>query len=479
MGQLLKSQQMENPMPLLGRNLVSSLFVLLKTAQNYREGHAALALPVAKFLVLVREIHGLNAEAAIGMNAGCLALGDVRLKSDTFGFEAFRFMSGILNSYFIRSINFTPAVTEVEIKRFAYIFTEIEPVPSLQTFAKFQERLQRRMVQNIELESMSEDEELCLINDATEMDNKTRARRIYFQAIKEVAEVMDTAAKGRPLPLMKSKRIVQNMVDQLRADESELLALTMLKSNTEYTCNHAVNVAILSLAIGSRIGLSQSRKCELGIAALYHDIGKAFIPPAILNKDCDFSPKEEEIIQEHPLLGVKALLDLKGLDSVTAGMIAGNFEHHLHYDFSGYPLLAWKKQSLFGRIIGIADDYDSLTSARVYYRAPHAPEKVVLFMLSRSCKIYDPALIKLFLNAIGIYPIGTLLLLNTRELAVVVRNNRDPAKWKVPVVKIIAYPDGCEVDGELMNLADTHAGRSIARTMDPHHHKIDVSRYLF
>lgn len=475
----ISPEQLDKEMIRLGKALVTQFFVLLKTSQNYREGHAATKGPIANVLTIIGEIHRKNEEASLRIKHGYLLLGELRLKSDAAGFEAFKFLLGEMRRHLIGGISFTPSVTDEEIGKFAYIFQEIEPIPSPQTFTKFLERMQRSMVVNIELESLGEDEEDYEDFDESELtDNKVRSKKIYFQTINAVSEVMDNAKMGQTLRLRKSKRVVQSLIDQLLAAETNLIGLTTIRCHDEYTYNHSVNVCILSLAMGQRIGLSKARLCELGMAALFHDIGKSEIPLAILNKPTEFSRDEWEIMQKHPVLGVKKLMKLKGLDALSARIIGGAFEHHLNCDLSGYPRLPYKRLSLFGRIISIADCYDGLTSSRVYCRVPYPPDKALRLMLSKGGKIYDSILLKLFINCVGIYPVGALLLLDTQELGIVMENNPDPEKWNAPRVKIIADSLGKETDGETVDLADPACGRTVLETLDPNQYKFDVSNYF-
>jgi HD-GYP domain-containing protein (c-di-GMP phosphodiesterase class II) len=475
----ISSEQQDRELARMGKALVIHFFVLLKTAQNYKEGHAALNAPLANFLNAIREIHKRNEEASITVKRGYLLIGEVRLKPDSAGLEAFNFVMGEMKRYLIGGLCFLPPVTAEEIQKFIYIFNEIEPIPSPQTHVKFLERMQQRMIFNIELETLGEDDDEYDEFDESELtDKKVRSRKIYSQTISAVSEVMENAKMGQTLRLRKSKRVVQGLIDQLLAAETNLIGLTTIRCHDEYTYNHSVNVCILSLAIGQRIGLSKQKLCELGMSALFHDIGKSEIPLAILNKSTEFSREEWEIMQQHPLLGVKKLMKLKGLDALSARIISGAFEHHLYCDFSGYPRLPYKRLSLFGRIISIADCYDGITSSRVYSRVPHAPDKALRFMVSRAGKIYDPILMKLFINCIGIYPIGTLLLLDSQELCVVMENNPDPEKWNQPRGKIIADATGKEVSGETVDLADPKCGRAVKETLDPNQYQINVSNYF-
>ncbi len=475
----IRPEQLDREMIRLGKALVTNFFVLIKTAQNYNEGHAATAAPIANMLKIIGDIHGRNEEASLRVKRGYLLLGELRLKPDAAGFDAFTFLMSEMKRYLIGGINFSPSVTAEEIGKFVYIFNEVEPIPSPQTYLKFLERMQQRMVVHIELESLGDDEEgFEDFDDAELTDSRVRSRKIYYQTVHAVTEVMDNAKMGQTLRLRKSKRVVQTLIDQLLAAETNLIGLTTIRCHDEYTYNHSVNVCILALAIGQRIGLSKTKLCELGMAALFHDIGKSEIPLAILNKPTEFSREEWAIMQRHPLLGVKKLMKLKGLDALSARIITGAFEHHLNCDFSGYPRLPYKKLSLYGRIIAIADCYDGLTSSRVYSRIPHAPDKALRFMLSRAGKAYDPIILKLFINCVGIYPVGALLLLNTQELGVVMENNPDPEKWNAPRVKIIADPQGNEKSGEIVDLANSGCGRTVVETLDPNRYRFDVSHYF-
>jgi HD-GYP domain-containing protein (c-di-GMP phosphodiesterase class II) len=479
MGSEIRPEQLEKEMIRLGKSLVTHFFVLMKTAQNYRQGHGALNGPLENFLNLVREVHRRNEEASLRVKRGHLLLGELRLKPDAAGFDAFRFLMGELKRYMIGGVFFSPAVTAEELGKFIYIFQEIEPIPSPQTFTKFQERLQQLMIMNVELESLGqEDEGLDELDESELTDNKAKSRKIYFQTMHAVAEVMDNAKMGQTLRLRKSKRVVQSLIDQLLAAESNLVGLTTIRCHDEYTYNHSVNVCILSLAMGQRIGLSKPRLCELGMAALFHDIGKADVPLEILNKPSEFTPEEWGIMQKHPLYGVRKLLTLKGLDAISARIVSGAFEHHLNCDFTGYPRLPYKRLSLYGRIISIADCYDALTSSRVYSRVPYPPDKALRFMLAKAGTSYDPILLKLFVNCVGIYPIGALLLLDSRELGIVLENNPDPHKWDAPTVKIISDRNGKEIEGEVVDLAEHGAGRKVKEALDTSQYKFDVSHYF-
>jgi HD-GYP domain-containing protein (c-di-GMP phosphodiesterase class II) len=310
-------------------------------------------------------------------------------------------------------------------------------------------------------------------------DAKARARVIYAQTLEVISDVMDHVKLGKALRLKRAKRVVQSMIDQLLSAETNLLGLTNLRCHDEYTYNHSVNVGILSIAIGQRVGIGKNRLVDLGMAAVFHDIGKSCIPLEVLNKPGPFDEREWSVIRRHPVLGVKELLKLKGVDALTARIMQGSFEHHLNLDGSGYPRVEYPRGvSLSGRIVAIADCYDALTSSRVYRRTAETPDTTLRYILQKSGTLYDPILAKLFVNVLGVYPVGTLCQLSSGELGVVMQSNTDPEQWEHPRVKVIATPDGTAVDGEEIDLADPAAGRRIERTLNARRHGIDIARYF-
>jgi HD-GYP domain-containing protein (c-di-GMP phosphodiesterase class II) len=479
MDALTNQEQLDKAMLNSGRRLVTRFFVLIKTAQNYAEGHAAVSPAAEQLLAVIRNLHRMNAEASLRLKGGYLFLGDMRLKPDASGFEAFRFLMGEMKRCFIGSITFVPEIPAADIAGFVNILLKIQTPPSHQAFAELQSLMHAAGITRIELETMTNTADYAITDDDARMDSKSRARRIYFQAMSEVDEIMSSAVKGKPLRLAKSKRIVQGMVDQMLNDPTDLIGFTTLKCREEYTSNHPVNVCIISVLVGLKAGLSKNRCCELGLAALCHDIGKAALPRELLDKETDLDQQEWQEMHKHPLVGVKLLMELKQFDNLSARMMAAAFEHHLQHDFSGYPALSYQKMGLFARIICIADNYDSLTSSRVYHRVAKTPEKVIRFMLSKAGKSYDPVILKLFVSVVGIYPVGTVLLLKTREMAVVVNNSSSAASHYTPLVKVIVSAAGEQVDGEVVDTADpSSSARSIQGVIDTEAMGVDISGFF-
>ena len=363
----------------------------------------------------------------------------------------------------IGTLSFTAGLGPDELKRAIYIISQADTSKG-EPFEFISERFDRSSIRNIEIEALQEIKDL---DGSVQKNSKERAKTNYFKTLTTVGEAMDNVKLGRAVSVKRAKRSVQTLVDLLLTDESTLLGLTTLRCHDVYTHNHSVNVCVLTLALGQRLGYSLDQLTLLGLSGLFHDLGKAHIPPEVLNKSGEFTEEDWLMMRRHPVEGVKYLLRLKGINEMTIRIIKGIFEHHLNYDLSGYPKIQGEWDvSLFGRIISIVDCYDALTSSRVYNRIPYSPEKALKFMFGRRGRTFDAALLKTFINCIGIFPIGTVVLLTTGELAVVLRSHPDTEKGD---------PDA--VDKGLEQCGINEMTIRIIKGIFEHHLNYDLSGY--
>ncbi len=221
--------------------------------------------------------------------------------------------------------------------------------------------------------------------------------------------------------IFEARKIIRKFTELLFKERSYLIALTIIKDIGSYTFNHSANVCILSIAMGIELGLSRKDLLELGIAALFHDLGKIDIPGDILNKPDTLTNIEYEKIKQHPFLSAERIIFLKGIEEVPVFALRGVLEHHLDYSGTGYPTLTTNKPTLFARIIRIVDSYDAMTTPRIYQnvRSPFEALKYIV----KSKDIYDPSLVKVFLDIMGIYPPGTIVLLKGGLKGVMISEN--------------------------------------------------------
>ena len=313
-----------------------------------------------------------------------------------------------------------------------------------------------------------------------------RARKDYTCAKASIEEVVQKIKEGKgEVGVRKTVRVVQDIVTNLIEDDEVYSAISTLRVFDDYIYTHSVNVAMLSMCIGRRINLSRRTLVSLGMCALFHDLGKIEIPNEVLYKKEKLDDSELRLIEEHSLNSSRLLLKLKASPDSKARILVPMFEHHLKYDLSGYPHADWKKPlTLFGKIISIADKYDTLTSSRAYRKYLLSPDRALGYMFDRAGKDYDPTLIKVFINILGAYPVGTLLKLDTDELALVVSSpSRDFSKRPLVCVLEKEY-EGSYKKKEIINLdeRDNETGsyaREIIATYHPSTFGIQPVQHIF
>jgi HD-GYP domain-containing protein (c-di-GMP phosphodiesterase class II) len=341
--------------------------------------------------------------------------------------------------------------------------------PSTNKLAELYQKMLQGGVTHIAVESPSEDDE----DLEDEEHAKEVAKRTYERSVAVTKEVVNSIRMGRSASVKKVKRAVQSIVDQVLSNEISLVGLTTIRDYDEYTFTHSVNVCIFSVAIGKRLGLTRLQLFDLGMAALFHDVGKSRVPLEVLTKTGALDDDEWRIMQSHPWLGVLTLFGLRGYGEIPyRGMIVAH-EHHMKTDLSGYPkALRPRALAMFSKIVAVADGFDAATSRRTYQTIPLQPDQVLREMWENPRRGLDPVLVKALINLVGIYPVGTCVILDTYEIAVVHAANSDVSQIHRPVVRVVMDPDGQRLSpAPLVNLADVGADgnykRSIIKVTDP------------
>ena len=480
-------------MAMLGMQLLTQLNVLIKTSRIYERTNSALDKPVDAMLTLIRTM-AHDQPVTLRLQNDFLYLGDSHLKVNAQQMAVASSIIDALNAWKIGGMTFSLTVESKDLREFAALFVSLDP--DNKTIEDFRNEITARGVAGIELE---EQRQLQVREgtgtaenkrpDGTESTDlkaqrKMNAKNGYAKVAGSVGTLTQSVREGGTVSFKQAKRAIQNIVDLMMDDEATVLGLTTLRCHDQYTHNHSVNVSLLSMALANRAGYPKGELADLGLAALFHDMGKSTIPMEVLNKPGEFTDDDWVAMRNHPTEGVLSLSKLRGITNLPGRMAAASFEHHMNLDFSGYPKLTvpWTV-SLTGRILTIADCYDAMTSSRVYRREPMSPSKVLNMMFSKSGKAFDAVLLKLFINCVGIIPIGSLVMLETSELAVVLKPAIDKTNAERPFVKIISDPQGNPLDhGREVDLTEKDETgdfrHNIIRLIDNTEYKFDTSRYF-
>jgi HD-GYP domain-containing protein (c-di-GMP phosphodiesterase class II) len=471
-------EMLDEGIAVLGAQLVTQLNILFKTVRIHDRTNAALQQVLNGLLTTIRSL-GEGQAVQLRLESGFLYLGSLHLKVVGQHTAIFFEFIDLLDTKQIGTISMAPDVQAAELRDFAYAFVEFDAHTS--TVPQFQERLKEHGIQKIEVKEKTT---VTVKIDVRTKNPKELAKHLYLKAVAVVGEVMENIKQRGAPNFRQAKRVIQHVVDLIQQDESAMLGLTTLRCYDEYTHNHSVNVSLLSIAVGKRAQFDKAALVDLGVAALFHDLGKTSLPHELLNKAQELSEDEWRLVKGHPVQGVVRLIRLRGIKNIPARMAAVSFEHHMTLDGAGYPQLEdpWDV-SLSGRILMIADAYDGMTSSRVYRRTPLAPHKVLEILLRKRGRAVDSTLLKLFVNCIGVIPIGSLVLLDTRELAVVMRAGEEVEDSARPWVKLVSDPKGEPIEqGPEVDLREQdEAGRyrrSIIRLVDNAEYRFDTSRYF-
>lgn len=242
------------------------------------------------------------------------------------------------------------------------------------------------------------------------------------EAVQVTKNTLEQAAKGKNIQPAQVLSVVNNIIDDLLAQDTILVNLTDIRTFDDYTFGHSVNVAVLSLIMGIALGYDQIKLRNLGVGALLHDLGKTKIPLSILNKQEKLTEQEVELIRKHPEYGFELIRNNRELSILIAHVA---YQHHEKYDGTGYPRgLKEKNIHKFARIVAIADVYDALTSDKTY-RPRYLPHEAHEYLMGACYSHFDSDLVKIFLQYVAPYPLGTIVFLNTGEKAVVVEQHPD------------------------------------------------------
>lgn len=315
--------------------------------------------------------------------------------------------------------------------------------------------------------------------DRCEIEQEIPAAREQHAAARSlIYQILEDVRTGKNIDSISAKRIVGALAESIIRNPDALTCFIQLKNKDEYTAQHSLRVCILALAFGRHLGLDRETLEILGTGALLHDIGKMKVPNEILNKPAALTDYEFSLMQSHVPRGVEIL---ERTSSIPRAAIEVARCHHERYGGGGYVAgLSGDQIGFFGMIGGIVDCYDAVTSDRAY-RAGMSAHAALKQMYEWRGRDFHPGLVEQFIQCMGIYPIGSVVELNTGEIGVVVTMNRvrrlKPRVMLVMNANCAPYSTPMSVD--LMN-HKTSDGRpcEIDRVLEPGMYGIDPVRYL-
>ncbi len=288
---------------------------------------------------------------------------------------------------------------------------------------------------------------------------KTPKKKKREKIIHSVSQVIEKVLNEEDLDYLELKFNVLNYMEDYMGRRQELVDLVSIKQRDLSTYLHMLNVSILSMYTASKLGYSRDDVLDLGVSGLFHDIGKLVISKKILQKKSNLEDKELFRIKHHPTAGAEILVNY--VDTIGTLPVIVAYEHHLRYDLKGYPPLAYSySPHLASFLISICDVYDALTLRRSY-KKDFPPKKIYNIMMDGKGAMFHPRLIEDFFRVMGVWPIGTIVSLSDRSIAVVKSvSNQDIFR---PTVEVI-HP---EKKRKVIDLTDKKNKLIIKKSLNP------------
>lgn len=259
----------------------------------------------------------------------------------------------------------------------------------------------------------------------------TRDRALFQEATSVVRHLMEDVRAGRQVQVATLDPLAERTVQSVLRNPHALTAVARIKTKDEYTFMHCVSVAGLLVAFARERGLPEAQMRDLAVGGLVHDVGKILVPDAVLNKPGRLTAEEFEVMKAHVTYAREVLAQVSDISRTTRDVAA---LHHERPDGKGYPLgLTAERISAVGRMAAIVDVYDALTSVRVYKEA-WEPTQALKKLLEWSPGQFDRELVQHFIRCLGIYPVGSLVELESGLVAIVVEQGEDMLR---PVVRVV------------------------------------------
>ena len=335
---------------------------------------------------------------------------------------------------------------------------------------KTNERLEKSLVDQTKL--------IEYVDTKTAAEEMPVAKTAVSEASSRVVSIMESVRSGKEINVDQVKTVVEPIVESIIRNPDALMWLTQMRDKDSYTYSHSVDNCALAITFGRHMGLPKSDLDTLAMGLLLMDVGKMKIPAEVLNKTEPLTEEEYKLVRSHVQHSVEILEKSEGID---IDIINIALTHHERFDGSGYPNgLVGTDTPVYGRIAGIIDCYDAMTSNRPYGK-PVSPYKALQEIYNWRNTYFQEELVEQFLQCLGVYPTGTLVEMQTGEVGIVMAQNK--TRRMSPQVMLLLnkdkkpFPDYQIID--LMNQPAEYNNNplTILRGLDPGEYGVDPTEF--
>ncbi|MBK8011275.1 MAG: hypothetical protein IPK13_07980 [Deltaproteobacteria bacterium] len=428
---------------LLGRALVLQLHMVLRTMRIHDPNNRALLVATENLRETINTLWAvLHGVVRLQFVEGVVYLNDLRVRLDGLAREQVDFLQAEFERRGLGGLGFSRPVDTASLREFLSAFSR--PIESKEDVQQMKESLHQMKDLALELLGPKAFSENAREEQELHVDRKTFALQTYAKSIVAVRDFVSAMQADKPESggRLRLLRIVQDLVDIAAERVNFLIKLAAIKTAHDYPYNHAANTCVISIVLGKALGIERLALVDLGLAALLADVAFALLPPELLDRERELS--EAERLEVHDCM-VRQVRSLLGDGQITRGLIhriVVAYEHHRPY-FD--PATRRRGQShIFSRIVAVADAFDALTTRRPW-REGYAPDEALRILVKQAGTQYDPVVVRVLVNLMGLYPLGTVVRLESGEVGIVYHNSNRPEAYDKPWIRLVLDASGASV----------------------------------
>ena len=473
----------------LARQMTNNLFVLIRSAGMHDLANDAMNRPYQAMVATVNElVRTYNEEVSLQVVDGNFFVNKRLVRLDFSSFQNARYLRRIFDYLDINQFLVTQEISQDDLAGFLIAFLRVvrDGDGPIATFALNALRL-RKISQTEAYEELR-----------AEDDPRAHILSVYASGLLMLRQFTNDLRKGRAPRHAKVKRLCLELIDCDPAQHNMLLALVHLEAYKGNLFCHMLNTAVLAIVFGTRLGLPRKQLLDMGMAAFHHDLGwallgtleahegadedEAALTMQGINYIRDHSPAEMEELR---IKVARSLVRMGGFNELIINRLIVAYECQIPEDAPAVGLYYGEiGASLMTHVVRMASTYDELTTPKEN-RPALLPDQAMKRILDDGGKTYDEFLAKLFANCLGIYPVGTLVELDTTEIGLVVNLPKNPVDFHRPQVKLLIDRMGQPLpDGDLVDLSETYRGggryvRSVERALDSRRYGVSITKFFF
>lgn len=438
----------------LGRQLVTQLTMVLRTSRIHDPTNNALLIATENLKDTINTLWAALNGIRLQFVEDMVYLNDARLRVDQGLLTHLEHLKKDFAARGLGGLAFQRPVDTATLRDFLVLLAK--PPQGENDFDELKRSLSEMKELALELLEQRTFADQATV-DEIRVDKKTFALQTYAKSVvaaKEATQLLQSGEdpmKGR----VSVTRVVQDLIDIATERVNFLLKLGAIKKSDEYAFNHAANTCVLSLVIGKALRIDRLELVDLGTAAFFADLGFSLIPPEILDQPQEMNEATRAAVRDAMMRTVRMLVGEGKINTSVMRRTIVAYEHHLPYldPKTGQPM----DTHLFSRIVAVADAYDALTTRRPW-RDGFPPDEALRILGEEAGTRFDPMIVKILVNLMGLYPLGSAVRLDSGEIGVVYHNSNDASLFEKPWVRVVRDAQGQPIKKTtIRNLAE-HQG---------------------